>query len=244
MGTSRRTFLRASLGAASAVSIGAGRELLAAGEGVADVLLKNGAIVTMSDKLPAASAMAVKGDKVLAVGAEKALGRYVGRATRTIDLKGRGVSPGLIDAHSHLIGFGQMELMYVPLRPPKVRDFASLNRALAAAARQRPRSQWIVGRGFQEFREGRFPRRQELDKAVPHHPVLIIHWGGQFGVANTLALIVAVPVVGFVTWATGTPADSPIGGLLRWLAFGGAYGVVTGTALWWLLQERLELAMP
>ena len=67
---------------------------------------------------------------------------------------------------------------------------------------------------------------------------------GWWVLANTLALIVAVPVVGFVTWATGTPADSPIGGLLRWLAFGGAYGVVTGTALWWLLQERLELAMP
>lgn len=67
---------------------------------------------------------------------------------------------------------------------------------------------------------------------------------GWWVLANTLGLIVAVPVVGLVTWATGAPADSPIGGFLRWLAFGAAYGVVTGTALWWLLRERLELAMP
>ena len=45
-----------------------------------------------------------------------------------------------------------------------------------------------MGRGFDTFKEGRFPRRQELDEAVPDHPVLIIHWGGQYGVANTAAL--------------------------------------------------------
>jgi hypothetical protein len=67
---------------------------------------------------------------------------------------------------------------------------------------------------------------------------------GWWVLANTLGLIVAVPVVGFVTWATGAPADGLIGGVLRWLAFGAAYGVVTGTALWRLLRERLELATP
>ena len=67
---------------------------------------------------------------------------------------------------------------------------------------------------------------------------------GWWVLANTLGLIVAVPVVGFVTWATGAPPDGPIGGLLRWLAFGAAYGAVTGTALWWLLRERLQLVMP
>ena len=67
---------------------------------------------------------------------------------------------------------------------------------------------------------------------------------GWWVVANTLGLIVAVPVVGFVTWATGAPPDSPIGGFLRWLAFGAAYGIATGTALWWLLRQRLESAMP
>ena len=67
---------------------------------------------------------------------------------------------------------------------------------------------------------------------------------GWWVLANTLGLIVAVPVVGFVTWATGAPADGPIGGFLRWLAFGAGYGVVTATAFWWLLRERPQLAMP
>ena len=67
---------------------------------------------------------------------------------------------------------------------------------------------------------------------------------GWWVLANTLGLIVAVPVVGLVTWVTGAPADTPLGGFFRWLAFGAAYGIVTGTTLWWLLRERLELAMP
>lgn len=66
---------------------------------------------------------------------------------------------------------------------------------------------------------------------------------GWWVLANTLGLIVAVPVVGFVTSATGVGADGASGGLLRWLAFGAAYGIVTGTALCWLLRERLQLTM-
>ena len=62
--------------------------------------------------------------------------------------------------------------------------------------------------------------------------------------ASTLGLIVAVPVVGFVSWATGAPVDSAVGGLLRWLASGAAYGAITGAALLWLLRQRLELAVP
>jgi len=64
---------------------------------------------------------------------------------------------------------------------------------------------------------------------------------GWWVLANTLGLIVAVPVVGLVTLASGAPVDGAIGGLLRWLAFGAAYGVVTGTALVWLVRERLHL---
>ena len=67
---------------------------------------------------------------------------------------------------------------------------------------------------------------------------------GWWVLANLLGLIVAGPVVGFVTWATGAPADSALGGFLRWLAFGAAYGVVTGSALSWLLRQRLDVAMP
>jgi hypothetical protein len=67
---------------------------------------------------------------------------------------------------------------------------------------------------------------------------------GWWVLASTLGLIVAVPVVGFVSWATGAPVDSAVGGLVRWLAFGAAYGAITGAALLWLLRRRLEVAVP
>ena len=67
---------------------------------------------------------------------------------------------------------------------------------------------------------------------------------GWWVVATTLGLIVAGPVVGFASWASGAPVDGAVGRLLRWHAFGAAYGVVTATALWWLLQQRLDYARP
>lgn len=60
--------------------------------------------------------------------------------------------------------------------------------------------------------------------------------------ANALGLVVAIPFVGLVTWISGGPEDGPAGASSRWLAFGGAYGAVTGGALWWLLQERVTLS--
>lgn len=184
----RREFLRStgravvgvSLGAAARVSVGQGAS--------ADLVVRNGVIVTMDEKRPLAEAMAVRGGRIGAVGSAAEVAGAVGPGTRVIDLAGRCVSPGLIDAHSHLIPFGHMQRHFVILRPPAVHSFATLNAALAKAARDRPKGEWIVGRGFDTFKEGYFPRRKDLDQAVPNHPVLIIHWGGQFGVANTLAL--------------------------------------------------------
>jgi len=154
----------------------------------ADLVLHNGNLATMSDRLPWAEAMAVRGGRILAVGSNEEVARRRSAGTKVIDLEGKYVSPGIIDAHSHVIAFGHMQLKFVLLRPPKVNSFDTLNRELAKAAKEKPAGEWIVGRGFDTFREGRFPRRQELDEAVPDHPVLIIHWGGQYGVANTLAL--------------------------------------------------------
>ncbi|NKB89445.1 MAG: hypothetical protein GKS06_14600 [Acidobacteria bacterium] len=62
---------------------------------------------------------------------------------------------------------------------------------------------------------------------------------GWWVLAHAAGLIVAAPVVGFATWATGLPVDGALGGALRWLAFGAGYGAVTGTALLWLLRDRV-----
>jgi len=184
----RRGFLKTAGGAAVGAALGGPTRVSAQPAGSADLALKNGVILTMSDGQPSAQAMAVRGGRVVSVGSDQQIESLISRTTTVIDLGGKHVTPGLIDAHSHVIGFGQMQLKYVLLRPPTVTSFATLGRELVKAARDTPAGEWIIGRGFEDFREGRFPRRWELDEAVPNHPVLIIHWGGQFGVANTMAL--------------------------------------------------------
>ena len=188
MQITRRKLLQTAVGAAAYTSLGHPARVLAAGGQTADLLLTGGVITTLNDAQPLASAMAVKDGKVLAVGSDLELSGYAANRTRIIKLAGQGVSPGLIDAHSHPMAYGHMELMFVNIRPPKVVDFASLKKTLRQAAKSIPEGEWVVARGFQDFKEGRFPDRRELDEAVPKHPVLTIHWSGQFGVANTLAL--------------------------------------------------------
>ena len=78
-----------------------------------------------------------------------------------------------------------------------------------------------------------------LQWLVLHHQVPRAGW---WVLANAAGLVVAIPVVGLVSWVSGVPADDSVGTIVRWLAFGAAYGVVTGTALWRLVLERREPA--
>ena len=188
MRVNRKTFVKTCAGAAACASLGSWPGIWAAGETPADLLLLNGAVVTLGGAAAEGTALAVKGDRVLAVGSDQALSAHRGDRTRVVDLKGRGVSPGLIDAHSHLMSYGIMELLMVNIRPPRVHNFGSLGHVLQEAAAKRRPGEWIMARGYQEFDEGRWPLRRDLDKMVPRNPLLCIHWSGQFGLANTLAL--------------------------------------------------------
>lgn len=191
----RRKFLKLSAGAAAGAFLGSVGEVFAQSTGLriegtqsADLVLKNGRITTIDEEQPLVEAMAVKAGRILDIGDSAEIDKYISHSTRVVNLAGKSISPGMIDAHSHVIGFGQMQLKYVLTRPPEVHSFETLKNKLALAASERSAGEWIVARGFDTFDEGRFPRRWEIDEAVPKHPVLAIHWSGQFGIANTLAL--------------------------------------------------------
>jgi adenylyltransferase/sulfurtransferase len=110
----RRTFLKLSGGAAAAAVLGpAVTDVFAADAAPADLVFRNGPIVTVSDKFAVAEALAVRGNSILAVGGDKEVSKHIGAGTKVVDLKGRSVSPGLIDAHSHPIAFGHMETRFV-----------------------------------------------------------------------------------------------------------------------------------
>ncbi len=184
----RRTFLKQTGGAVAATLLADATSLAASVDRSADLVLHGGSILTMDEARPAAKAMAVRGGRIVGVGSNKKIRKLIGSDTTVVDLDGKSVTPGLVDAHSHVMGFGQVHTKFVVVRPPKVNSFATLNAELAKAAEKKPPGEWIVARGFNTFKEDRFPRRQELDEAVPNHPVLAIHWSGQFAVANTMAL--------------------------------------------------------
>lgn len=134
----------------------------------------------MQPRAPIAEALAIRGERLLAVGTNAAIGACRGPATRTLDLRGRTVIPGLIDAHAHLDREG-LKTLFPSLAG--IRGIAELQKRIAAEARRRPPGSWIVTMPLGEpphyfdphlqLAERRWPTRWDLDAAAPEHPVYL-----------------------------------------------------------------------
>lgn len=159
-------------------------------EQAADLVLLNGKIITVDAADTIAQAVAVRDGRIQAVGTTDQMQALVGPATQTLDLGGRAVTPGLIDAHNHLQVMGLMNTYYVSFVPPEVRNLNDLRAKLRDLAAKTPEGEWIQGY-FLVVEEGRLPNRQDLDPASPRHPVWILQQGGHYGSANSLALQMA-----------------------------------------------------
>jgi predicted amidohydrolase YtcJ len=188
--------------------------------GVADVVLTGGEVWTMDPARPRAQAVAWRGDRVIAVGDVATVRAVVGPATRVIELHGRAVSPGLIDAHCHLYELA-VDRERVSLRD--LSSEAATVAAVAAAAVTRPAGQWLFGRGWDQNRwpGQQFPTRAALDAAVPDRPVVLERIDGHALWLNSVALREAG-----ITRATRDPA----GGKIVRDAAGDATGVLIDTA--------------
>jgi predicted amidohydrolase YtcJ len=156
----------------------------------ADLLLVNGNIHTLDPARPHATAVAVRGDRIVFVGDEAGARQFRAGAKRVIDLGGATVVPGLNDAHMHLEGIGARELLF-DLEGTK--SIAELQQKLAARVRGAAAKKWIVGRGWIEthWPEKRFPTRRDLDAVAPDHPVMLTRADGHALVANSVALRLA-----------------------------------------------------
>src|SRR5262249_37439257 len=168
----RRTFL-AGLGALAAGLPGAAAW---AQDGAPDLILFNGRITTLDRQNPEAQAIAIRGDRFVAVGTEQEVMRLAGSGTRRIDLKGRRVIPGLIDSHMHIIRGG---LNYnMELRWDGVRSLADAMRMLKEQVARTPAPQWVrVVGGFtaHQFAEKRLPTLDEINAVAPDTPVFLLH---------------------------------------------------------------------
>lgn len=154
----------------------------------ADIVLTNGP-VWRGLGLGFAEAIALWGGKVLASGPAREIADLIGPQTQVIDLAGRLATPGLNDAHMHLLPYGAA-MEEVDLRPAAAPTLATLLDALRARARATPPGEWVIGRGYDHFRldTKRHPTRDELDAALPDHPVWIVRTDGHLAVANSMAL--------------------------------------------------------
>ena len=167
--------------------------LAAATEKKADLLLLHGKVLTMDPARPEAEALAVAGDRVLAVGSSAEIAKLRGGGTRVVDLAGRTAMPGLIDGHAHLVGIGDARIA-LDLRG--ARDWDEIvSRVAAAAAKARPGA-WILGRGWHQKDwasppepnvEG-FPLHASLSAASPSNPVILSHASGHAVFVNAAAL--------------------------------------------------------
>ncbi|MFN2120447.1 MAG: amidohydrolase family protein [Anaerolineales bacterium] len=162
---------------------------LAPGE-AADMVLTNGNIVTMDAARSTATTLAVKDGLILFTGDEAAAQAATGGTTEIIDLRGRTVTPGLIDAHCHLSACGLIGTAYVDVNWPGVSTVEQMQANLAERVAQTPPGEWVIGSGWLSF-EGRFPNKHDLDPVSPNHPVMVISMGGHMAVVNSLALEMA-----------------------------------------------------
>ncbi len=151
----------------------------------ADLILHNGKVITVDAKFTVREAVAIQGNRVLAVGASKdLLAKFRGVKTQVIDLQGKTVLPGLIDAHVHALESGLSEFRG-PL--PPFDSIAAIQDYVRARARVTPKGEWIVVPRTlpPRLREMRMPTRQDLD-VTTDHPVAFD--GSYVWAANTMAL--------------------------------------------------------
>jgi len=157
---------------------------------IADRIFENGTVHTMDDKRTVASAIALKGDRVLAVGDADAMLAVGNTKTERIELRGRTVIPGLIDSHNHMLSTG-LNAEHVDLS--LARTIAGVLSAIADRVALLPAGGWVItsSRWHESaLAEQRFPSRDELDAVAPSMPVLVRR-GGHNVVANSVALRMA-----------------------------------------------------
>ena len=187
----------------------------------ADLIVTNARIYTVDDGRPMAEAMAVRGGRIEFVGSVRGALAHRGSSTRVLDLAGRTVIPGMVDAHAHLRGLGEA-LRTVDLTG--TRSYEEVIARVAARAKEVPGGTWVVGRGWDQndWADTRFPTHEALSRAVPGHPVFLERVDGHAAIANARAMEAA---------RLSANATDPAGGRIERMAGGAPSGVFVDDAM-------------
>ena len=157
------------------------------------MILVNGTIITVDARDHIAEAVAIRGERIVAVGDTSFIDSLAGPNTQRIDLAGRTVTPGLLDAHAHFSPsqFNRPDIL--DLSHPQVKSIKDVQEAIAGRAKEIQPGGWIQGRGWDEGKlvERRLITAQDLDNIAPAHLIWLSHTTGHYGVANAAALRLA-----------------------------------------------------
>ncbi len=176
----------------------------------ADLVLRNGKILTLDAAQPEVQAIAITAGKIVARGTNAQMAPQITRSTTVVDLGGRLATPGIIEGHGHFTGVGQAK-MALNLRD--VKSWDEIVSMVAAAAKEAKPGEWIVGRGWHQEKwdirpvpsVNGFPVHDELSKVSPNNPVMLTHASGHASFVNQAALTAAG-----VTRDTPNPAGGDI----------------------------------
>jgi predicted amidohydrolase YtcJ len=199
-----------------------------AAQPAASLVLLNGKIWTVNDSQPRAEAVACLGSRIVAVGSNDEIRKWVGAGTETIDLGGKLVLPGFNDAHVHFFDGGK-NLAGVQLRDAKSED--EFRRRIAEFAAKQPAGRWITGGDWdhENWTPARLPTRQLIDAASAGHPVFVERLDGHMALANSQALKLAGITRETPDPPGGTIVRDPVGeptGVLKDAAMGRVYRAI------------------
>jgi predicted amidohydrolase YtcJ len=172
----------------------------------AETVIVNARIYTVNAKQPWAEALAIRGDKILAVGSAKDIAAYRGASTKVVDAQGKLVLPGFTDCHIHFME-GSLGLTRVDLNGTN--SVAEIQKRVKEYAVAHPKAEWIEGMGwlYSTFGAVALPDKKFLDEVVPDRPVYLQAYDGHSSWANSKALALA--------GITGETADPPGGKIVR-----------------------------
>jgi predicted amidohydrolase YtcJ len=158
----------------------------------AGFIFRNGHVITAAADGRPASAVAVAGNRIVAVGGDDDVRPWQENDTEVVDLRGRTLAPGFNDAHCHPMHIG-FELQQVNARTPPNASIADIASRIGERALAVGPGAWVVARGYDQARlaENRHPTRHDLDAVAPENPVLLVRGCGHIAVANSRALALA-----------------------------------------------------
>jgi predicted amidohydrolase YtcJ len=192
----------------------------------ADLVLRNGSVVTMDSTVPAGQAVAIAGDTIVAVGSDSAIQSYVGSKTKVIDLQGHLAIPGFNESHGHFTALGEVLTELKLMGVPTWQQIATM---VGDAAKTAKPGAWIRGSGWHQEKWNASPGRivegfqtnDLINKAAPNNPVVLEHASGHALIANDAALRLA---------GIGPTTPNPPGGRIIKDASGRPTGVLVDDA--------------